>query len=210
LAGWPVVGSAGVCEYICMISIRIYTDSLDLKRGYVAPVSLGGCRSALFFGLWRVCFPPCLVRPGRRLPVRRAGTKRRALAAFKLKDVFRFLDFGVFAFLSFSLGPAGDCPCRHYSECVSLPGQKNSPVLEYCGGCDPPTRHPRACSPRGQGELCPLRWCSGAFRWLLVLCPSRRRVRCSFFRFVPWRPALVRRALRRSGRAPRSPQGVQR
>jgi len=23
------------------------------------------------------------------------------------------LDFGVFAFLSFSLGPAGDCPCRH-------------------------------------------------------------------------------------------------
>ena len=21
------------------------------------------------FGLWRVCFPPCLVRPGRRLPV---------------------------------------------------------------------------------------------------------------------------------------------
>ena len=24
------------------------------------------------------------------------------------------LDFGVFAFLSFSLGPAGDCPCRHY------------------------------------------------------------------------------------------------
>jgi len=23
-----------------------------------------------------------------------------------------FLDFGVFAFLSFSLGPAGDCPCR--------------------------------------------------------------------------------------------------
>ena len=24
------------------------------------------------------------------------------------------IDFGVFAFLSFSLGPAGDCPCRHY------------------------------------------------------------------------------------------------
>ena len=23
------------------------------------------------------------------------------------------LDFGVFAFLPFSLGPAGDCPCRH-------------------------------------------------------------------------------------------------
>ena len=23
----------------------------------------------IFFGLWRVCFPPCLVRPGRRLPV---------------------------------------------------------------------------------------------------------------------------------------------
>ena len=23
----------------------------------------------LLFGLWRVCFPPCLVRPGRRLPV---------------------------------------------------------------------------------------------------------------------------------------------
>ena len=21
------------------------------------------------FGLWRVCFPPCLVRPGRRVPV---------------------------------------------------------------------------------------------------------------------------------------------
>jgi hypothetical protein len=25
----------------------------------------------------------------------------------------RILDFGVFAFLSFSLGPAGDRPCRH-------------------------------------------------------------------------------------------------
>ena len=25
-----------------------------------------------------------------------------------------FLDFGEFAFLPFSLGPAGDCPCRHY------------------------------------------------------------------------------------------------
>ena len=24
---------------------------------------------SLVFGLWRVCFPPCLVRPGRRLPV---------------------------------------------------------------------------------------------------------------------------------------------
>ena len=23
----------------------------------------------VLFGLWRVCFPPCLVRPGRRLPV---------------------------------------------------------------------------------------------------------------------------------------------
>jgi hypothetical protein len=22
-----------------------------------------------FFGLWRVCFPPCVVRPGRRVPV---------------------------------------------------------------------------------------------------------------------------------------------
>jgi len=24
---------------------------------------------SVVFGLWRVCFPPCLVRPGRRLPV---------------------------------------------------------------------------------------------------------------------------------------------
>ena len=31
------------------------------------PLAFGGC--ALVFGLWRVCFPPCLVRPGRRLPV---------------------------------------------------------------------------------------------------------------------------------------------
>ena len=27
------------------------------------------CVPAEIFGLWRVCFPPCLVRPGRRLPV---------------------------------------------------------------------------------------------------------------------------------------------
>jgi len=26
-------------------------------------------RQLWVFGLWRVCFPPCLVRPGRRLPV---------------------------------------------------------------------------------------------------------------------------------------------
>ena len=28
----------------------------------------GGTGCAPIFGLWRVCFPPCLVRPGRRLP----------------------------------------------------------------------------------------------------------------------------------------------
>jgi len=28
-------------------------------------------------------------------------------------EQLQLLDFGVFAFLSFSLGPAGDCPCRH-------------------------------------------------------------------------------------------------
>jgi len=28
----------------------------------------GGTGCAPLFGLWRVCFPPCLVRPGRRLP----------------------------------------------------------------------------------------------------------------------------------------------
>ena len=28
----------------------------------------GGTGYAPLFGLWRVCFPPCLVRPGRRLP----------------------------------------------------------------------------------------------------------------------------------------------
>ena len=28
-------------------------------------------------------------------------------------NVRRPLDFGEFAFLPFSLGPAGDCPCRH-------------------------------------------------------------------------------------------------
>jgi len=37
------------------------------------PVSLGPAGEywlrILVFGLWRVCFPPCLVRPGRRLPV---------------------------------------------------------------------------------------------------------------------------------------------
>ena len=30
---------------------------------------LEGVSPLSFFGLWRVCFPPCLVRPGRRLPV---------------------------------------------------------------------------------------------------------------------------------------------
>ena len=30
---------------------------------------LQGADTAAVFGLWRVCFPPCLVRPGRRLPV---------------------------------------------------------------------------------------------------------------------------------------------
>ena len=30
-----------------------------------------------------------------------------------LHNSLRTLDFGVFAFLPFSLGPAGDCPCRH-------------------------------------------------------------------------------------------------
>ena len=29
----------------------------------------GGAILPRAFGLWRVCFPPCLVRPGRRLPV---------------------------------------------------------------------------------------------------------------------------------------------
>jgi hypothetical protein len=60
----------------------------------------------IIFGLWRVCFPPCLVRPGRRLPV-------QGLSELEGRGPVIPLDFGVFAFLSFSLGPAGDCPCRH-------------------------------------------------------------------------------------------------
>ena len=35
------------------------------------------------FGLWRVCFPPCLVRPGRRLPVQR--TKRRVFGLWRVR-----------------------------------------------------------------------------------------------------------------------------
>ena len=31
------------------------------------------------FGLWRVCFPPCLVRPGRRLPVPVQGLSEGSL-----------------------------------------------------------------------------------------------------------------------------------
>ena len=38
-------------------------QSLQLKAGQVSGCLVGS------FGLWRVCFPPCLVRPGRRLPV---------------------------------------------------------------------------------------------------------------------------------------------
>ena len=41
-------------------------------RTYEKAVSGGGEREkgqAVPFGLWRVRFPPCLVRPGRRLPV---------------------------------------------------------------------------------------------------------------------------------------------
>jgi len=40
-------------------------------------LSLSLCKSCQcareVFGLWRVCFPPCLVRPGRRLPVQGLG-----------------------------------------------------------------------------------------------------------------------------------------
>jgi len=36
-----------------------------------------------------------------------------AAAVFLSNPSSWVLDFGVFAFLPFSLGPAGDCPCRH-------------------------------------------------------------------------------------------------
>ena len=82
--------------------------TVDLRRGYDS------------FGLWSFRFPPVLVRTGRRLPVQALG-ERRVLVAVTgyprggARDRGEaFLDFGVFAFLSFSLGPAGDCPCRHY------------------------------------------------------------------------------------------------
>ena len=52
-------------------------ETFDLRRVFFAPVSsvyfegTGDCfpgSRVRVFGLWRVCFPPCLVRPGRRLP----------------------------------------------------------------------------------------------------------------------------------------------
>ena len=40
-----------------------------LKRNFPPPPPEGLNPPVVVFGLWRVCFPPCLVRPGRRLPV---------------------------------------------------------------------------------------------------------------------------------------------
>ena len=40
------------------------------------------------FGLWRVCFPPCLVRPGRRLPVQGLSLSEGSLGYLEEAVVF--------------------------------------------------------------------------------------------------------------------------
>ena len=46
---------------------------MEIVPNKALSLSLSLCKSCQcareVFGLWRVCFPPCLVRPGRRLPV---------------------------------------------------------------------------------------------------------------------------------------------
>ena len=59
----------------CRSSFRKLTSRLSLRafgplEGVVAFGLFKFCILSLpDLGLWRVCFPPCLVRPGRRLPV---------------------------------------------------------------------------------------------------------------------------------------------
>ena len=51
-----------------------------LTRRHRSRLSCGdSCHSS--FGLWRVCFPPCLVRPGRRLPVQGLSRRKGVLVA---------------------------------------------------------------------------------------------------------------------------------
>ena len=73
-----------------------------LHEPAVCPVSLREHVPVVFgvFGLWRVCFPPCLVRPGRRVPVQGLSEGSRGCGVGT-----RTLDFGGCAFLPFSLGP---------------------------------------------------------------------------------------------------------
>ena len=52
--GW----GGGAHRERCSVGERVDGDRLWVSQA-AAPI----------FGLWRVCFPPCLVRPGRRLPV---------------------------------------------------------------------------------------------------------------------------------------------
>ena len=66
---------------VCRVSVGVRTTfcegSLVFGGFAFLPFSLGPRGKMMWsrashagdFGLWRVCFPPCLVRPGRRLPV---------------------------------------------------------------------------------------------------------------------------------------------
>ena len=62
-------GGAGVlCLSAGRAWARVGLSNYDDFYIPVTPYPLRA-RGVDFFGLWRVCFPPCLVRPGRRLPV---------------------------------------------------------------------------------------------------------------------------------------------
>ena len=50
--------------------------TLDFGVFAFLPFSLGPAGTCLVFGLWRVRFPPVLVRTGRRLPVQALGERR--------------------------------------------------------------------------------------------------------------------------------------
>ena len=49
--------------------VRVWPPHTSERRGGGGGCEQEGWQGGEVFGLWRVCFPPCLVRPGRRLPV---------------------------------------------------------------------------------------------------------------------------------------------
>ena len=51
-----------------LVALRLFTGPMYVNK-VLRVTTLQESAAQPAFGLWRVCFPPCLVRPGRRLPV---------------------------------------------------------------------------------------------------------------------------------------------